>query len=296
MIKRVLFLTNPGSARGSDDPSSVRRVLEQHGIASEHYELKPETDIGALIRSSADKAEAVIIGGGDGTLNSALPALMETGLPLGVIPLGTANDFARGIGVPLDPVEAAHLICRAHIEAIHVGEVNGRPFVNVANIGLGEQVRRETSGALKKIWGFMSYAMALFSAYRKQAPFVAEIVNGHQQASLQCIQITVGNGRFYGGGTCVATDADVRQPGLIVNIIKPAGFFRLLRIGPAIRRGELDGVPEVIRLDGDHFSITTTPAQGINADGEAVNHTPAECRQHLNAVRVFTNGGNSDAA
>ena len=80
--------------------------------------------------------DRIVIGGGDGTISSALPELLALGKPLAVLPLGTANDFAATIGLPADPLEAADVALHGRPHAIDVGLANDRPFLNVASVGV----------------------------------------------------------------------------------------------------------------------------------------------------------------
>src|SRR5690606_36895097 len=101
-----------------------------------------------LVRRAAESAEIVVIGGGDGTLSSTLPVFMETGRTMGVLPLGTANDLARSLEIPLDPLLAAEMLATGDVKRIDLGEVNGRPFCNAVSVGFPAQV----AGAEDRKW------------------------------------------------------------------------------------------------------------------------------------------------
>ena len=98
--------------------------------------------IGSVLKNCRDRIDLVIIGGGDGTLSMAADALVDAQLPVGVIPLGTANDLARTLNLPLDPLAAAEVIAAGRQRRIDLGWVNGTHFFNVATIGLGVGVAR----------------------------------------------------------------------------------------------------------------------------------------------------------
>jgi diacylglycerol kinase-like protein len=104
----ALLVVNPHSRRGGSDMAHLAaRILEDNGVPVVQRPYKDAAGLPELIRGMAGRIDRVVIGGGDGTLNAAAPALLATGLPFGVIPLGTANDLARTLGIPLDPEEAA---------------------------------------------------------------------------------------------------------------------------------------------------------------------------------------------
>ena len=101
--RRALLVVNPRASRGSGSIAAALKALEAAGMVVTEARPGPKERISDIILSHAATSDLVIVGGGDGTLNAAAPAIMESGLPLGVIPLGTANDFARTVGIPTDP-------------------------------------------------------------------------------------------------------------------------------------------------------------------------------------------------
>ena len=135
-------------------------------------ERPPEVErLGAWIVEHRREVDLVIIGGGDGTLNAAADALIETGLPLGILPLGTANDLARTLGIPADLVAAGQVIAAGRTHRIDLGRVNGKHFFNVASLGLSVQVARELDADLKRRWGVLGYAFIVWRAIRGRRPF-----------------------------------------------------------------------------------------------------------------------------
>jgi diacylglycerol kinase (ATP) len=125
--RRALVLLNPNARQGKVSIDPVLDHMEDEGL-----DLKVETGLGrdGLSRCIAERKDAfdcVIIGGGDGTINAAARGLMETGLPLGILPMGTANDLARTLGIPEDLREAADIVVAGQTNAIDIGTVNGHP-------------------------------------------------------------------------------------------------------------------------------------------------------------------------
>ena len=110
-------------------------VLRRGGMDIEEMSCGGAADLGRAVRERAGTVDIVIVGGGDGTLNCTAPSLIETGLPLGILALGTANDLARTLSIGADPVAAAEIIVAGHERRIDLGEVNGHPFFNVASMG-----------------------------------------------------------------------------------------------------------------------------------------------------------------
>ncbi len=159
----ALLIVNGRSRRGAGAAETVTRVLRESGVPIIARDCERASDLSALISATKGEIESMIIGGGDGTLNAALPGLLETGLPLGIIPLGTANDLARTLGIPTDLAAAARIIACGKVQSVDVGEVNGHPFFNVASIGFGVDLTRALTSNSKRRFG--SYRLC----YRRSA-------------------------------------------------------------------------------------------------------------------------------
>src|SRR3546814_1375957 len=151
----------------------------------------------------------VILGGGDGTMNAAAPALRVLGRPFGLLPLGTANDLARSLGIPFDPAGAADVIVAGASRRIDLGLINGEPFLNVASVGLSAEVVREheSGNGRKRLLGVLNYPISAWSAFRRHRPFPAELVVDGTPTRCRCMQIAVGHGRHHGGGLQVDATA-----------------------------------------------------------------------------------------
>ena len=239
------------------------------------------------IRDQRDRADLVIVAGGDGTLNAAADALVETGLPLGILPLGTANDLARTLGIPADLEVACEIIRAGHTRRIDVGRVNDKHFFNVASLGLSVGITRELTRDVKRRWGVLAYAIAAAKVLWAARPFAAEIHHDGLIHRTSTVQITVGNGRFYGGGMAVADDAAIDDQRLDLYSLEIDHWWRLLRLFRALRTGSLANRTGVLTLTGDEFEIRTRKPRRINTDGELTTSTPARFRLVPQAVTVF---------
>lgn len=286
IARRALFLVNPKASRAGTGLDAVIRTLTDGGVEP----VRPlNDDVDTLIRRHAAAVECVIIGGGDGTLNHAAPALIETGLPLGILPLGTANDLARTLELPADPVAAAQVIVDGRLRSIDLGEVNGRPFFNVASLGMGVELAKSLDGDTKKRWGRFGYALAALRLMRRLERFSAEIrIDDGRVIRGKSIQIAVGNGRFYGGGMTVAPDAAPDDGMLDVYSIEVDHWLWLALMYPSFRAGRHGRWDEVHAFRCRDVEIRTRRPRDVNTDGEVTTQTPARFRVLPKAVRVFT--------
>ena len=229
----------------------------------------------------------MIIGGGDGTLNAAAPALVKTGLPLGILPLGTANDLARTLEIPRTRWPRRRSSPRAHTRTLDLGEVNGRLFWNVASIGLSADLAREITSETKKRWGKLGYGIAAIRLLVRMRPFTADITHDGVTERVKTVQVAVGNGRHYGGGMIVQASADLDdgllhlvQPGSR-SLVEAAGAYPAFRLG---RHGEWR---DVRAFECTEVEIRTRRRRSINTDGELTECTPARFRVRPKAIKVY---------
>ncbi|MBN8874763.1 MAG: lipid kinase [Rhodospirillales bacterium] len=285
MSRRALLLINPRSRRGAESAEIVRTALQGAGL---DVRCAPDgAESSAQIRENAAEVDLVVIGGGDGSVNAAVPALLETKLPFGVIPLGTGNDFARTIGLPLEPEAAARVIAAGHLAPIDVGEANGHPFLNVANIGLGVDLTRALTRDAKRRWGVLGYAVAGLRVLRRVRPFTAWIEHGGQTHVSRTVHVAIGNGRHYGGGMVVDEHARIDDGRLHAFSLEVDHWWQVLRLLPALRRGTVRDWAEIRTLAGEEVTVRTRRTRSVNTDGEITTETPVTIRVQRAALRVF---------
>ena len=286
LSRTALMIVNPHSRRGAGAHDAVRAALEGGGLSVLVRDCDGAEAIGRAIRESAGQVDRVVLGGGDGTLNAAAPALIETGLPLGVIPLGTANDLARTLGLPDDAAQAAAVVAAGRRRRIDMGEVNGQPFFNVASLGLGVDLTRALTRDAKRRWGVLGYAVAGLRVLRRLAPFTAVIDDGTAEHRSRTVHICVGNGRHYGGGMTVEADATVDDGKLDFYSLEVAHWWRLIALLPALRRGTHGRSEDVRAFSTTEIVLRTKRPRPVNTDGELTTSTPAHFKVMPKAVRI----------
>lgn len=286
--KRALLIVNPRARRGSESIDAIRNVLTSASIVLEEASTGSQENISELISRRADHVDMAIVGGGDGTMNAAAAGLVHTGLPLGVLPLGTANDFARTLGLPLDPVKAAEVIARGKEQYIDLGEVNGHLFFNVASIGFSAELAGELTEHAKKRWGTLGYAIVAARLLLRSRVFTAYVDHDGTTEEIRTMQVSVGNGRHYGGGMTVAETATADDGWLDLYSLEIDHWWRLLRLLPSLRKGTQGQWDDVRAFKTTEVTIHTKQPRPVNTDGELSTWTPAHFRIRPKSVRVFT--------
>lgn len=286
--RRALMLVNPNARRGAAVLDPIIERLRAGGVDAVVERFNTPDEVSADIARRRHEADLVIVCGGDGTINSAARGVLETGLPMGIMPMGTANDLARTLGIPDDLERAADVIIAGHSSRVDLGEVNGHPFFNVASLGLSVDLARGLTPEAKRRWGKLGYGLAALRVLLKAQPFRAEIISDGGTVSVKTLQIAVGNGVHYGGGTVIHADATIEDGHLDLYSLELANVWKFGLMLGAFRRGEHGAWDEVRTQKSTEFDIRTSEPMAINTDGDIVTQTPAHFLIRPSAITVFS--------
>lgn len=288
MKQRALLLVNRHARHGQQGIADAIEQLQQLDLDLLEKPIEHPRQLPELIRYHRHQVDLVIIGGGDGTLNAAVDALVETGLPLGILPLGTANDLARTLEIPDSLPEACKVIANKQLRRIDLGWVNGKHFFNVASLGLSVKIAEKLTKEAKRRWGVLAYAMVAIQVLWQSRPFTAEIrINNQDSIQVKTVQIAVGNGRYYGGGMTVTYDAAIDDRRLDLYSLELRHWWQMIPLLPAMPQGRHTTLPGVRTLHGQKIRISTRRPRPINTDGEITTYTPAEFRVIPQALAVL---------
>lgn len=287
-MQHALLIVNPHSRNGqADELDEAIQLLKDSGMAVDVCESESKDHMAKAIAEYREEDGLVIIAGGDGTISSALATVYEHKKTLAILPMGTANDLARSLGVPPEISDAARVIAAGKRARINVAKVNDHYFVNVAHIGLGVDVTNELTAESKKYFGVFAYLGAFFSVFKRNRSFRVDIKTDGWHRSVKAIHLAVGNGRYYGGGNIVDDDSTLLDGQLNLFCLKPQRWWQLLLLGPSLRRGNLQTAGRVICKKATSFSINTTKPMELEADGECKTETPAEFEVIPEAIEVI---------
>jgi YegS/Rv2252/BmrU family lipid kinase len=287
---RAALLINARSRLGARAEEAVEAALRREGLTLERVARvrRPER-----LRDAADDLSGlgvgrVIVGAGDGTLGPVAARLAARGVALGVIPLGTANDFARALAIPTDLGRAAAVAAGSHARRIDLAVANGVPFLNTASIGLSVATTRVPE-RLKRWLGPAAYALAGALAVLRHAPFEVRLESPGGSVEQRVLQVVAGNGRFFGGGDLVAGGSTLDDGMLVIYTLGARGRLRLLRTVALLR------LQFPLDRPGDAFFsvtealVTTRPARlPVSLDGEVRTETPVRFAVRPGALLVLT--------
>jgi diacylglycerol kinase (ATP) len=287
MNPRALLLVNPHARQGQNSLSEARDYLQKLGFDLLEKSTENAQQIPEVIQRHQHEVDLVIVGGGDGTLNAAVDALVTSQLPLGILPLGTANDLARTLGIPNSLTKACDIIAHGEMRRIDLGCVNGKYFFNVASLGLSVKITQRLTKEAKRRWGVFAYAATAFQVIWESRPFSAEIRINGESIKVQTVQIAVGNGRYYGGGMAVVYDASIEDERLDLYSLEIKHWWQIILLLPAMRQGRHINSRNVRTLNGREIEVYTRKPRPINTDGEITTYTPAHFRVIPQALAVL---------
>ena len=238
-----------------------------------------------------DGYEFLILGGGDGTVSSVVDFLADRGTLLGLLPLGTANDFARTLGIPEDIEDACKTIAEGKVVDVDLGLAGDNFYVNVASVGLGVEATRALSPWLKRSTGPLAYPVAAIKAFLKHEPFSARLTfpdGDHEPVDYdRLLQVAVGNGRFYGGGMIVASASSIDDKTLDIYAIDLGRHRDLIGAARYLKSGDFIKTDGVHHFRTSRVKLETEPELPVNIDGEVVAHTPQDFSVAHNALDVL---------
>ena len=290
--RRAALVVNTRSRSGEQAFEQARSYLRELGVRVEaEYNLRDPARLPETVREAAGEYGLVILGGGDGTVSSAVDFLADREVVLGLLPLGTANDFARTLGIPTELARACETIARGKLVDIDLGLSGDNYYVNLASVGLSAGVTRALTPRLKKTAGAAAYTVAAVKAFLKHEPFRARLTfpdGDHEPVEHErLLQVAVGNGRFYGGGMVVAPGSGIDDSTLDVYAIELGRHRDLIGVARYLKSGDFVRSGGVSHYETSRVVVETEPPLQVNVDGELVAVTPQEFSVARNALHVL---------
>lgn len=263
------------------ETDAIRRQLELLRPDEFHLTQAPGHAEQAAREAARAGAELIVSAGGDGTLNEVVNGIAteHCGTALGIVPLGTGNDFARTLGLPGD-VETAVEIIRAgqtrDVDLVRVTSDRVRYFLNVSSGGFSGVVDEKLTPEMKQTWGPLAYlrsAAAAFSELRGYTTTVALDDTPGWETDLY--NVVIANGRYVAGGVPIAPEAKIDDGLLDVVLIPERGPAELAIVAAQILLGRHLGSDAVIFRRAQKVAITSRPGMWFNVDGEMIGNEPA---------------------
>jgi len=288
--KRVLLAINGRARRGraARDEAAAAFRARGHDVVRITRDIPPG-ELSRAIVQHRDDVDAVVVGGGDGTLVTAIDGLIETQLPLAILPLGTFNELSRTLGVPSDPAAVAALIDEGVPLRIDVARVNGAPYFNEASVGLSTRIARLQTHDVKQRLGMLAIPVTTLRALRASRPLHLEIEDERgARRMVRAVQLTVSNSYRF-GGIVENPEGSLEDGTLWLYSIDVRNWLHALGIVAAVLLRRFPHAPDVQAVKGTRFVVRSVHGRAfpVFADSEEVTALPAEFVALPRAVTVL---------
>jgi len=295
-VKRALVILNPSSGRerGPEYVDFLNTTLKRHIDDVRVAVTAGDGDAAhAAAMAAADGCELIFVAGGDGTLNEVVNGLATAAaldrVVIGIVPLGTGNDFAAGLDIPLDPDAALEVLLAGREVAVDLGEVNGRVFVNSSGGGFMAEVSVAVTPELKTIAGRLAYLIGGAQVLFEFEPVAALVTMqpGAIQVSRSLYTFAVCNSRLVAGGRLIAPHALIDDGLLDVCLIETMSALEFVALARKVADGGHVDDPRVLYYQAASVRIELERAVYVNTDGEAFQDRRCEYRVLPKAARFL---------
>jgi len=286
--RRFALLVNPASAGGRALEALPQVHAALDGLGAPHRTVTTRSIVHAHeeAQTAAAEGETVVAVGGDGLLRPIAGALKGTESAVAVIPAGRGNDFARVLGIPTDPGEAARLAVEGEERLLDVASVDGTPYMGIASFGFDSDANRIANEA-RLVKGDAVYIYAALRALTAWKPAGFTVTVDGERHSFTGYTVAVGNSKVYGGGMFILPMAELDDGLLDVIVCERVGKLRFLRDLPKVFKGRHLDLPYTKFLRGEVIEVSSDRPFVIYADGDPIGATPAIIRVERRCLRVI---------
>lgn len=292
MAKRARLIYNPSSGREEMKkrlPEILYR-LERGGLETSTHATIGEGDATLAAADAVERGfELIIAAGGDGTLNEVVNGMAEKSHrpPLGILPLGTTNDFARALNIPKNLEQACDLIVRQHTQDIDVGKINNRYFINILGGGSMTELTYEVPSKLKTMIGQLAYYMKGIEKLPRLRPIELFIKSDELELHEEVMLFLISNSNSVAGFERLSPDASMNDGLFDVLILKRCNLAEFIRVVSLALRGEHLNDPNLFYFQTRQIEVSSPDYVQINLDGEFGGTLPVvvtNLKSHLDII------------
>ncbi len=287
----VIINAGSGSVEAEETKRQLAELFEENGVEANVHLAQNGGEIVELAKKlAASEAEIIVAGGGDGTISAVVEEVLKADKILGVLPLGTLNNFSKDLQIPQDIAESVRIIAEMNVKTIDVGDVNGRIFVNNSSIGLYPHIvkRREKQQRL----GYGKWRSAFWAAFKmlKRSPFFAVRLETEQGTRIvKTPFVFVGNNEYEMDFFNIGRRAKMDDGKLSVYFLHRSGRKGLFLLVLRMIFGRLRQTKDFEEINTEEITIETRKKRVLVAfDGEVENlETPLRFKIHKQVLRVI---------
>lgn len=284
----ISLIVNPssGGGRAGRALSDVQGALHARGL-EHHVELTRSLQHARELGQAACRAQEMAVAlGGDGLIGAVAAGLHGTDGVLGVLPGGRGNDFARVLGIPLDPVAACAVLAEGSVRALDLGQIGEHTFIGIASCGFDSEANR-IANQTRLIRGNFVYTYGGLRALMSWRPARFQLRIDGQARTLTGYTVAIANSAAYGGGMFLAPDASLTDGLLDVVLIADQPRLQFLRHLPKVFKGEHVALPAVSIVRAREVEVDADRKFDVYADGDPVAQLPIRASVVAGALRVM---------
>ncbi len=287
-ISSAALIINSASRSGKKAFNDACAALKALRIDTDAHAVDDPSRLPQMVQAAlAKQPDVLILGGGDGTISGLVDYMVEQNVPLGLLPLGTANSFARSLGLPLDLDEAINIIAAGHRRRVDLGMINDDYFANFAAIGMSPLIAETIPHGLKKWGGRIGYVLWAAVQALRFRPFKLSITDPRGRCeTLSALEVRIANGS-YQGGTELVEQAEVDSGEIMVQVVegRTQGRLALSWLLSLLRLPHYDTTTR--EFHARMFRIETDPPLPISIDGEVLAQTPVTVKIAPRIIEVM---------
>jgi YegS/Rv2252/BmrU family lipid kinase len=288
--RRLLLIVNPsaGGGRAGAALPDVQDALRRLGLEHRVETTRSLEHARQLALEAAEAGEAAVAFGGDGLVGAVAGALRHSSGVMGVLPGGRGNDFARVVGIPLEPIAACSVLSEGVVRALDLGQAGQRTFVGIASCGFDSEANR-IANQTRLVRGNLVYAYGAIRALVSWRPARFELtLDGERRHVVTGYSVGAANSKAYGGGMYAAPDAELDDGllDIVALALMPKRRF-LFSLMPKVFKGTHVSEPEVTVLRATEATISADRPFTMYADGDPIAELPVTVRALPGAVRVI---------
>ncbi|NLB42705.1 MAG: diacylglycerol kinase family lipid kinase [Clostridiales bacterium] len=291
---KLLFIINPIAGKGNtkDAIPVIKSFCKQRGIQYTIIETSGPRDATRIVKEHSSAYSAVVAVGGDGTVLEVSNGLTGTDIPLGILPLGRGNDFARAMNIPISFTQvekALEIITENTAQYVDLVAFNVRVFLNIASVGFDAEIIQDLHKVKRFIKGKAAYFISVFLKFLTYKPKDVELLIDGEKIATKVFLTAVCNGICYGGGMMINPNGSVTDGLLDVIVISPVPRYKIPFLLLKFIKGNHLSLPYVTSYQCKEVQISSQEPLPVNVDGESPMNTPISLLIKPLSIRVFGN-------
>jgi YegS/Rv2252/BmrU family lipid kinase len=286
-IKSAALVVNAKSRKGQRLFENTCELMKRLPYPVDAHAVEHPRDLEPTVRRAlAKKPDLLILGGGDGTVSGLVDLMVGHNVILGVLPLGTANSFARTLGIPIDIPGAVEVIRTGVPRRIDLGMIDKDYYANCAAMGISPQIAETVPHGLKKVLGRIGYLGWAAYQFIRFRPFTLIVGEGDKAERLRVVEVRISNGPYH-GGTELVESASVDSGEIVVQAVLGHFKRRLVQNWASNVFRHRSRHDEVREFRGKSLRLDTIPRLPISIDGEVLAHTPVTAHIAAAVIEVL---------